>query len=226
MYVRALTVNRIAVRNGMQDIHSILDHLLADEILTTAQNDTICNEATPADRIRRLIDTLIKLENKPEVFASFCRALDQENYNDIATKLRLDFKRFSKEHVEEINKSVTDDDVYAKALSESRTLIKYQLSDGILNDVLDQLRAKGILAEDQYNEIRSKRTPIERKRRLMDILIKHYKIKVTFNEFCEALKIVKHSEIAEYLKENFKNFSVNRVEVASRFNVIDPRDKG
>ena len=97
---------------------------------------------------------------------------------------------------------MAQDDIYVKTLTKNRVMIRDKLSD--VQSVLDHLLSKEIMREEQYESIMAERTSTERKRRMIDILVKCSPKEKVFNEFCDALVTAKCEEARDLLRKDFE----------------------
>ena len=114
------------------------------------------------------------------------------------------------------------DDIYVRTLTKNRVMIRDNMTD--VAGVLDHLMSEEIIRNEQYESIMAERTPTERKRRMMDILVKCSPKEKVFNVFCEALGAEGFKEAQNSLRNDFEKHKkeTNPIPTASGREVTRP----
>ena len=94
------------------------------------------------------------------------------------------------------------DDMYVRTLTKSRVMIR----DKMINvcDLLDHLKAQDIITDEHISDIKAEKTPQDRTRRTLDILVKCSPKEKVFNAFCDALGAEEYEDIRDILRQEFE----------------------
>ena len=95
------------------------------------------------------------------------------------------------------------DDIYVRTLTKNRVKIREMMSD-VTGVLLDHLMINEIIKVEQRDSIMAENTATERKRIMMDILVKCSPKERVFNVFCDALDAVNYGNIRKILREDFE----------------------
>ncbi|XP_078689232.1 death-associated protein kinase 1-like [Branchiostoma floridae x Branchiostoma belcheri] len=153
LYVETpLTRNRPELVQALRHVEPILDHLQARDILTVEECDVIRANATPQDRARALLDTVgRKGEDALRVFQSVLREVDARAADMLMATRQADEVQDRENH-----------------LTRHRPELVQALRH--VEPVLDHLQAMEVLSTEECDVIRTKGTPQDRARALMDIV--------------------------------------------------------
>lgn len=96
------------------------------------------------------------------------------------------------------------DEVYVRVLNKNRIFMRDKISD--VHGILDHLVGNEIIRNDHLESIISERTPSDRKRRMIDILVKCMPKNRMFDTFCLALGEEGFDQVKETLLADFEKF--------------------
>ncbi|XP_063417194.1 uncharacterized protein LOC134699528 [Mytilus trossulus] len=171
----------------IQDIQisQILDHMMTHLVISADDRREIEHYPRQDDQNKALLDIVIK--RKEPVYSVFVDGLRNYGYEDIANDLKY--------HSQEMSPSTTSASSETEGLSAWNVpLYKVQLQKNYLKvitdlqheNIVDHLITKEVMSVDDGKNIESGKTPQEKNRNLMDMLLR--KNERGFNEFLKALR--------------------------------------
>lgn len=93
-----------------------------------------------------------------------------------------------------------------RVLNKNRIFMRDNISD--VHSILDHLLGGEIIRNEQQESILAERTPTDRKRRMIDILVKCAPKSRMFETFCYALGEEGFAHVRDTLKSDFDKFKV------------------
>ncbi|XP_076080542.1 uncharacterized protein LOC143051535 [Mytilus galloprovincialis] len=166
----------------IQDIQTsqILDHMMTNLVISVDDRRRIEQHAGQDDQNKALLDIVIKM--REPAYSVFVDGLRNYGYEDIANDLKCDFSP-SPVSAETKGLSVWNFPLYKVRLQKNYLKV---ITDIQHENIVDHLISKEVLLVDDGKKIESGKTPQEKNRNLMDMLLR--KNEQGFNEFLKALR--------------------------------------
>ncbi|CAG2234059.1 unnamed protein product [Mytilus edulis] len=180
----------------IQDIQTsqILDHMMTNLVISVDDRRRIEQHAGQDDQNKALLDIVIKM--REPAYSVFVDGLRNYGYEDIANDLKCDF---SPSPVSAETKGLSDWNVPLYKVRLQKNYLKI-ITDIQHENIVDHLISKEVLSVDDGKKIESGKTPQEKNRNLMDILLR--KSEQGFNEFLKALrKDSIYADLAEQIEK-------------------------
>ncbi|XP_071138166.1 uncharacterized protein [Mytilus edulis] len=166
----------------IQDIQisQILDHMMTHLVISADDRRYIEHYPRQDDQNKALLDIVIK--RREPVYSVFVDGLRIYGYEDIANDLKCDFSP-RPVSAETKGLSVWNFPLYKVRLQKNYLKV---ITDIQHENIVDHLISKEVLSVDDGKKIESGKTPQEKNRNLMDMLL--HKNEQGFNEFLKALR--------------------------------------
>ncbi|XP_076080545.1 uncharacterized protein LOC143051537 [Mytilus galloprovincialis] len=166
----------------IQDIQTsqILDHMMTNLVISVDDRRRIEQHAGQDDQNKALLDIVIKM--REPAYSVFVDGLRNYGYEDIANDLKCDF---SPSPVSAETKGLSDWNVPLYKVRLQKNYLKV-ITDIQHDSIVDHLITRDVVSVDDGKKIESGKTPQEKNRMLMDMLLR--KNEQGFNEFLKALQ--------------------------------------
>ncbi|CAG2207293.1 unnamed protein product [Mytilus edulis] len=180
-------------------ISQILDHMMTHLVISVDDRRCIEQHAGQDDQNKALLDIVIK--RKEPVYSVFVDGLLNYGYEDIANDLKCDTQETSPSttlvSAENEGFSVWNVPLYKVRLQKNYLKV---ITDIQHENIVDHLISREVVSVDDGKKIESGKTPQEKNRNLMDILLR--KSEQGFNEFLKALrKDSIYADLAEQIEK-------------------------
>ncbi|XP_063438296.1 uncharacterized protein LOC134719221 [Mytilus trossulus] len=186
--LRAVETATDKIRNNanriIQEIQTsqILDHMMTHLVISVDDRRRIEQHAGQDDQNKALLDIVNKM--REPAYSVFVDGLRIYGYEDIAYDLKCDFSPSpTSASAENEGLSVWNFPLYKVRLQKNYLKV---ITDLQHENIVDHLISKEVLSVDDGKKIESGKTPQEKNRNLMDMLLR--KNEQGFNEFLKALR--------------------------------------
>ncbi|XP_063438208.1 uncharacterized protein LOC134719161 [Mytilus trossulus] len=166
----------------IQDIQTsqILDHMMTHLVISVDDRRYIEHYPRQDDQNKALLDIVIK--RREPAYSVFVGGLRIYGYEDIANDLKCDFSP-SPTPTSAETKGLWNFPLYKVRLQKNYLMVITNIQH---ENIVDHLISREVLSVDDGKKIESGKTPQERNRNLMDMLLR--KNEQGYNEFLKALK--------------------------------------
>ncbi|XP_063436882.1 uncharacterized protein LOC134718317 [Mytilus trossulus] len=168
----------------IQDVQTsqILDHMMAHLVISVDDRRRIEQHAGQDDQNKALLDIVTKM--REPAYSVFVDGLRIYGYKDIANDLKCDFSPSpTSASAENEGLSVCNVPLYKVRLQKNYLKV---ITDIQHENIVDHLISREVVSVDDGKKIESGKTPQEKNRNLMDMLLR--KNEQGFNEFLKALR--------------------------------------
>ncbi|CAC5375094.1 unnamed protein product [Mytilus coruscus] len=185
----------------IQDIQisQILDHMMTHLVISADDRRDIEHYPRQDDQNKALLDIVIK--RRELAYSVFVDGLRNYGYEDIANDLKCDTQEMSPitALVSAKNEGLSDWNVPLHKVRLQKNYLKI-ITDIQHESIVDHLITKEVMSVDDGKKIESGKTPQEKNRNLMDMLLR--KNERGFNEFIKALrKDTIHGDLADQIEK-------------------------
>ena len=194
VYARTLTRNRLMMAQLNIKSADLLDYFAP--VLSEIDHQNILAEPTRIKQTRRLMNILLKYDDKKNTFHLLCHYLEDYDFTAAVIILRNDFDKCYREATTHefdqiLSSNICSDikclsDVYEYILKANWNEIIHNLPDA--ENIVDDLMSDEIITNDDGESIMAKRTSIERLNCMMKILSKSVPKDKVFNGFVNILR--------------------------------------
>ncbi|XP_076110165.1 uncharacterized protein LOC143078971 [Mytilus galloprovincialis] len=195
----------------IQDIQisQILDHMMTHLVISADDRRDIEHYPRQDDQNKALLDIVIK--RREPTYSVFVDGLHNYGYEDIANEMKCDIQETSPSttlvSAENEGFSVWNFPLYKVRLQKNYVKVITNIQH---ESIVDHLISKEILSVDEGKWIECGKTPKEKNRTLMDMLLR--KNEQGFNEFLKALR---KDSIYAYLAEQIEKTEVTSTDMAT-----------
>ncbi|XP_063436933.1 uncharacterized protein LOC134718366 [Mytilus trossulus] len=184
----------------------ILDHMMTHLVISADDRLDIEHYPRHDDQNKALLDIVIK--RREPAYSVFVDGLRNYGYEDIADDLKCDFSP-SPTLVSAENEGFSAWNVPLYKVRLQKNYVKV-ITDIQHESIVDHLISREVVSVDDGKKIESGKTPQEKNRNLMDMLLR--KNEQAFNEFLKALR---KDSIYAYLAEQIEKTEVTSTDMAT-----------